>query len=102
MKRRKKGQVDMFPPYVRDSDTSRGAADSIKAVTPALRLQVLAQIKACGIRGSTDDELERALKLRHQTASARRRELCLQNAVRDSGERRKTRSGRSAVVWVAE
>lgn len=51
--------------------------------------------------GATDDEIEVRLGLRHQSASARRRELVLLGEIRDSGKRRQTRSGRAAVVWVA-
>jgi hypothetical protein len=51
--------------------------------------------------GLTDDELEQATGWRHQTVSARRRELVLLGKVKDSGKRRPTRSGRSATVWEA-
>ena len=52
--------------------------------------------------GATDDELERLLQLRHQTVSARRRELVLLGKVVDSGRTRKTRSGCKAKVWVTK
>jgi hypothetical protein len=50
--------------------------------------------------GATDDEIEVALDLKHQTASAARRGLVIAGLVRDSGQVRKTRSGRNATVWV--
>lgn len=49
--------------------------------------------------GLTCDEVEVIAGMKHQTASARIRDLYLEGAILDSGERRPTRSGRSAVVW---
>jgi len=89
------------PPHVKGSDTSAAAAVSIRVPAGTLRFKVFAYLKKRGAAGSTDEELEHALELRHQTASARRRELVLDGLVEDSGERRKTSSGRQAVVWKA-
>jgi hypothetical protein len=50
--------------------------------------------------GLTDDEIEQKTSLRHQTASARRRELVLMELVKHSGQSRPTRSGRNAKIWV--
>jgi hypothetical protein len=87
------------PPFVSGSDTSEAAAESIKPSSSTLRFKVLTFIKEAGLQGATDDEVEVALDLRHQTASARRRELVLSGHIRDSGSRRPTRSGRGATVW---
>lgn len=81
------------------AETSRSAASSMVESSKAIRADVLREIRTCG--GLTDDELERVLHRRHQTVSARRRELVLLGLVKDSETRRKTSSGRSAVVWVA-
>ena len=88
------------PPRVKGSDTSVAAADSMAAETSRRRGLVLEAIRQRGAHGATDDELEVELHLRHQTASARRRELVLLGKVRDSGWRRATRSGRKASVWI--
>ena len=66
-----------------------------------LRARVFAHVQEQGARGATCDEIEEALDLKHQTASARVRELALRGDLEDSGKRRDTRSGRKAVVWVA-
>jgi len=50
--------------------------------------------------GATCEECETALGMKHQTASARCRELRDRGLVRDSGRRRKTSSGRWAAVLV--
>jgi hypothetical protein len=92
------GPYGGFPPHV-DQSTSISAAAEIAPHAAKLRLAVYQQIICCGQFGATDDEIEVALKLRHQTVSARRRELVLLSQVTDSGRRRKTRSGRSAIVW---
>ena len=74
----------------------------MKPVIKTLQDRVLAYIKSQGSWGATDDEIEQALDMKHQTASARRRELVLMDPPRiiDSGGRRKTRSGRTAKVWI--
>lgn len=87
-------------PFVRGSDTSADAASSMLARAPALRARILALIISAPA-GHTCDEIEQLTQLRHQTASARIRELVLKDQLRDSGARRVTRSGRQAVVWVA-
>jgi Fic family protein len=51
--------------------------------------------------GRTCDEVERLTGMSHQTASARITELVIEGKVRDTGIRRKTRSGRSARVYEA-
>jgi hypothetical protein len=89
------------PPVVRGSDTSKDAGASMLGQAPVLRARVLALIAAAGASGHTCDEIEQLMRMRHQTASARICELRDRNQVRDSGLRRKTRSGRRAVVWVA-
>ncbi len=91
-------------PHVAGSETSEAAGASVDRVP--MRERVLRYIDfythGSGSIGATDDELEVALTLRHQTASARRRELVLLGKVVDSGRRRKTRSGCLATVWVVK
>src|SRR5580658_1247613 len=87
----------MTAPFVKGSDTSREAAQSLPE--PALaRLEavVFASIVSFGGFGCTDDELERLTELSHQTVSARRRGLVQKGRIVDSGLRRQTRSGRKA------
>lgn len=86
-------------PYARDSPTSRDAAERIEPSADTLRRMVLDHVRGCQ-GGATCDEVEEKLGLRHQTASARLWELHKAGLVVDSGRTRKTRSGRSAVVWV--
>lgn len=90
--------TDDMPLFNRGSDTSREAAESIAKDTNRLRRLVLEEIRDGG--GLTCDECEERLNLRHQTCSARVHELMEAGRIRDSGMRRKTRSGRNATVWV--
>lgn len=92
---------DGNPPRVHGSDTSVAAAESVRASAPGLRERVERFVRRREEHGATDDEIEIASGLAHQTISARRRELVLLGCLRDSGLRRPTRSGRSATVWVA-
>ena len=88
------------PGYVRGSDTSSDAADSLEESTLSrLRAQIFALIDVRGERGATCDEVEVVLGLRHQTASARIRELALGGLIIDTGKRRPTRSNRQARIY---
>ena len=89
------------PGHVAGSDTSAAAADSVADTAGNMRRQVWRLINQRGEYGTTDDELEVLLGMRHQTVSARRRELELLDAIHKTPERRKTRSGRTAAVYVA-
>lgn len=66
----------------------------------AMRARLLGFIGARGAQGATADEVERALVLPHQSASARLSEMLRDGAIHDSGRRRKTRQGRAARVYL--
>lgn len=87
-------------PHVAGSPTSRAAAIAKLPTAGTDEARVLDVIRALGGYGATDDELEIALCLLHQNASARRRTLVRRGLVKDSGRVRKTRSNRDAVVWI--
>jgi hypothetical protein len=85
-----------IPGHVTSSKTSREAAISMLPNVGTKR-RVIYDLLASA--PSTDDELEAATGWRHQTVSARRRELVMLGLVVDSGKRRETSSGRAATVW---
>ena len=87
-------------PYVPESDTSYEAAKRIEPALGRLQAKVLTYLLTNDGKGLTCDEIEEASGLKHQTASARIRELAQKGLIEDSGDRRPTRSGRNAVVWV--
>lgn len=99
-------QQDLFDPAPEAplpsnyTDTSRAAAQRAKAKAPTDRATILAYIRRRGVLGSTVDEVETALGLSHQTASARVNQLRNDGWVKDSGGRRPTRTGTKAIVWV--
>jgi len=83
-------------------ETSLQAYESQKDKAPADKRKILAYIMREDLpKGATCDEVEAALSLSHQTASARIRELFQDGSIRDSGLRRNTRTGRKATVWEA-
>lgn len=86
------------PPFVAGSDTSEDAAESMKSSAASLRAKILREITK---QPSTCDEIEVTLKMRHQTASARIRELAIAGRIVDSNIKRRTRSKRKAIVWEA-
>jgi hypothetical protein len=81
--------------------TLRMAVARVKASAKGLRARVLGAIRDLGEHGAICDEIEVALEMTHQTASARVHELAWAAFIQDSGRQRKTRSGRAAIVWVA-
>lgn len=86
-------------PYVRGSETSKAAADSMKGIAMSKERQVLYLFRSDSSVGYTDDDLERILEEKHQTVSARRRSLEKKGIVYATEEKRKTRSGRAARVY---
>lgn len=88
------------PPRVAGNDTSEAAGDSMVSSAPVMRERVLNLLRGGG-EGWTCEEVEDALDLRHQTASARIRELVLAGKAYDTGRRRQNASGRSARVYLA-
>ena len=89
-------------PFVQGSKTSLAAADSMRAHAKTSRHRVYEFMLSRGQYGATDDEIEEGLNMKHQSASARRRDLEKKfGAVVATGERRKTRSGRTAQVYAA-
>lgn len=88
-----------LPPFVAGSDISETAAVSVAETASTMRQRVLRYIHHCCFIGATCDEVEVALGMAHQTASARIRELAQMELIEDTGDRRKTRSGRSARIY---
>lgn len=104
------GEVKPLPPWCRGAPTT--SKDAAKSVAPAgkqLREVVFQALKERGAEGATLEELEAITGLSGSTLRPRLWELRGENRkapmpvrVRDGGERRRTSSGRQAVVWVAE
>jgi len=100
-----KEQPDLFdgypdrPGHVRGSDTSRAAADSFGDDDLSRQKRLIMGRFETKPDGLTCDEIEVVLGFRHQTASARIRELVLTGFLLDTGRRRHTRSGRPARVY---
>lgn len=88
-----------FPGFVAGCDTSQAAAESIEKDAPRLQREILKLIDTYDT--ATCDEIEEMTNIRHQSCSARFRELVLAGRIIDTGLRRKTRSGRSARVYRA-
>ena len=81
--------------------TSKAAAHFIAPKAGSLRWRVLRFIIKQGSKGGTDEEIEIASGRKHQTISARRRELVLGGFVRWNGAKRINTSGSPASVHIA-
>ena len=80
--------------------TSVSAAHEIERCAETMRGEVYRWLLEQGKTGATDEEMQRHLPMAQNTQRPRRRELELKGAVRDSGAKRRTQSGRMAIVWV--
>lgn len=81
-------------------DTSLAAYDSMGPDKRALKAAIHLQILGRRDQGATCEEMEIAMRLRHQTCSARINELMKEDKIVDSGKRRINTSGRAAIVWL--
>lgn len=86
------------PPH-NGTDTSREAARRVRKTVSQKAQTVLQAVTAAGAYGATCDEVEVAIDMSHQTASARMRELALAGLIEDTGLRRPTRTNSPAKVW---
>ena len=84
-------------PFV-NVDTSEAAAESQGSKAESDRERIFNAFKAVYPGGYTSDEIEAMFHMLHQTASARVRDLVLAGRVERTGDRRLTRTGRSAYV----
>lgn len=94
-------------PYARGSETSKAAADSMVSLASSYRARIRFMVEQSGLSGLTCDDVERMTDWRHETVSARLRELIQHGAITfkldPSGRKlqRPTRRGRNACIYVA-
>ena len=86
-------------PYQKHSDTSITAAAEIEPALNKLQRKVLGFLRSQRETGATDEEMQIHLDMNPSTQRPRRIELVARGKVYDSGKKRKTHSGRLAVVW---
>ena len=79
-------------------DTSKEAAEKIGPHQHTQWLEILAFLD--NTQGFTDQEMQDRLSMSESSQRPRRKELERMGRVRASGDKRKTRSGRDAQVWV--
>ena len=78
--------------------TQRLAAVEAFTLTGKARRRVL-HVIARSTSGLTDEQIQMALEMNPSTQRPRRVELVEGGWIEDSGEKRRTRSGRRAVIW---
>ncbi len=97
------GFDEPLPARQMHSETSKAAAREIQPAAGTLRAKVLRFLQAfAGEYGATDEQMQVYLDMAPNTQRPRRIELVRAGLVEDSGEKRKTKSGRKAVVWRAK
>jgi len=91
-----KGKLADIPPHQRHSDTSRMAAASVAPIFSGVRLQVL---RAISKHPMTDEQGQGIVGMTGNSYRPCRVTLMDAGLIEDTGSRRKTISGRTAVVW---
>lgn len=87
-----------LPPH-NAAPTSKAAAHAIAPVAGTQRAAILSAIRAAGVRGITDDELQATLGLDGSTIRPRSGELLAAGLIEKTNNTRPTRSGRQAAVY---
>lgn len=87
----------IYPPHQHNSDTSRESAKAVAPIFSVRMIQILNRISKVG--GLTDEEGQQSLEIDGNSYRPARVTLAKHGLILDSGERRKTMSGRNAVVW---
>lgn len=77
-------------------ETSRAAWRSVLPYLPKVDADIFSAI---AVDPATSEEVEHTLGMKHQTVSAEIRHMVTAELLKDSGLRRKTTSGRKAIVW---
>lgn len=88
-------------PYQKHSRTSRDAAKAIEPDLNRLEQEVLDFIRKQGVRGATDEEVQRGLDMNPSTQRPRRVDLVKYGLVVAAEMKRRTTRGRKAQVWRA-
>lgn len=86
------------PGFQSHSETSREAAEHVNSGSQ--RERIVAILDQEGFSGMTADEISSKLKITNGTIAARMRELELSNAVIKTSQKRHTRSGVNAFIYV--
>lgn len=73
---------------------------STSGVDKVLVARIVCAVQASGRTGMTGDELERRLRVLHQSLAGPLLAARASGAIRDSGRTRQTRWKREAVVWI--
>lgn len=94
-------RIDTDPVALGSVDTSREAAAVAQSSAAATRRLVLDLVRGSGARGVTCDEISAATGRSPNQVSGRFTELSRLGLICRSGQRRKTRAGADAHVWVA-
>ena len=85
-----------------DPETAHEAAAANQPERFTMRRDVLLMLQRKGPRGATDWEISEELGILRTSAGKRRHELVALGLVENSGQRRETDTGSTAIVWRAK
>lgn len=98
-KHRDLGLAPLNPRAATSNNSTETSADAAASLGDVRGLALTCFDEICLHGGLTVDQLEVILNQPHQTVSARVNDLMNKAWIADSGIKRKTRSGRNAIVW---
>jgi hypothetical protein len=98
---RERPRIDTMPVAAGTVDTSVEAAAAARESAAQNRRLILSLVTGAGLRGVTLDEVSAATGKPPNQISGRFTDLERLGLINRSGQRRKTRTGREAHVWVA-
>ena len=84
-----------------DPETAHEAAAANQPERSKQRHDVLGYLRGMGFYGATDCQISQALGILRTSAGKRRHELVALGLVENSGQRRETDTGSTAIVWRA-
>ncbi|HXI23108.1 MAG TPA: hypothetical protein VNG71_04465 [Pyrinomonadaceae bacterium] len=90
------------PARCTDPETAHEAAAANQLSRFTMRREVLLLLQSKGSKGATDWEISEELGILRTSAGKRRHELVALGLVENSGQRRETDTGSTAIVWRAK
>ena len=92
-------QLDIFDTDYESANYTKTSQDALATIKPKIKTKREEVYEFIKFQASTNYEISDELDMPLSSVCGRVRELQVLNLVEDSGERRKTKYGKQAIVW---